>query len=139
MWGFHWVATRDSTTVRNHVFQAHKIVELEVMLYLLNDKVRRDFGSNGQNSVIKQTSDFIFIEPGVPHEVFNIGDGPRTAFVAALPLMNRTRPSTIPPNVDRRTNQTRRSCPQNSDGHSRMLRGRTQFCVSCIKEAGLIA
>ena len=61
---------------------AHIHDGFEVMLYIVEGKVRHDFGPNLQNSVINQTGDFIFIEPGVPHEVFNIGDGPLTAFVA---------------------------------------------------------
>ncbi len=61
---------------------AHIHDGFEVMLYIVQGNVRHDFGPNLQNSVVNQTGDFIFIEPGVPHEVFNIGDGPLTAFVA---------------------------------------------------------
>ena len=61
---------------------AHIHDGFEVMLYIVEGNVRHDFGPNLENSVLNQAGDFIFIEPGVPHEVFNIGDGPLTAFVA---------------------------------------------------------
>jgi uncharacterized RmlC-like cupin family protein len=32
--------------------------------------------------VINDAGDFIFIEPGVPHEVSNVGEGPVVAVVA---------------------------------------------------------
>jgi len=61
---------------------AHIHDGFEVMLYIVEGKVRHDFGPDLKHSVINETGDFIYIEPGIPHEVFNIGDGPLTAFVA---------------------------------------------------------
>jgi uncharacterized RmlC-like cupin family protein len=61
---------------------AHIHDGFEVMLYIVQGKVRHDFGPDLQYSVINEAGDFIYIEPGCPHEVFNIGDGPLIAFVA---------------------------------------------------------
>jgi uncharacterized RmlC-like cupin family protein len=44
--------------------------------------VKHTFGDGLSESVINEAGDFIYIRPGVPHEVFNIGDGPLVAFVA---------------------------------------------------------
>jgi uncharacterized RmlC-like cupin family protein len=62
---------------------AHIHVDLEVMLYIVEGRVRHEFGPGLKNSVENQAGDFIFIEPGVPHEVFNMSDTePVVAFVA---------------------------------------------------------
>jgi len=61
---------------------AHIHDGFEVMLYIVEGRVRHDFGPDLKYSVINEAGDFIYIEPGIPHEVFNIGDGPLTAFVA---------------------------------------------------------
>jgi uncharacterized RmlC-like cupin family protein len=61
---------------------AHIHDGFEVMLYIVEGKVRHDFGPDLKYSVVNEAGDFIYIEPGCPHEVFNIGDGPLTAFVA---------------------------------------------------------
>jgi uncharacterized RmlC-like cupin family protein len=61
---------------------AHIHDGFEVMLYIVQGKVRHDFGPDLQYSVVNEAGDFIYIEPGVPHEVFNIGDGQLVAFVA---------------------------------------------------------
>ncbi|MGI9626449.1 MAG: cupin domain-containing protein [Longimicrobiales bacterium] len=50
---------------------AHIHVEFEVMLYILEGSVRHEYGPNLRHSIDNQAGDFIFIEPGVPHEVFN--------------------------------------------------------------------
>ncbi len=64
------------------VAAAHIHVDFEVMLYILEGKVRHDYGRGLKHSVINEAGDFIFIEPGVPHEVYNIGAGPVVAVVA---------------------------------------------------------
>jgi uncharacterized RmlC-like cupin family protein len=56
------------------VAHAHIHVGFEVMLYILEGKVRHEFGTGLRQSVENQAGDFIFIEPGVPHEVFNMSD-----------------------------------------------------------------
>lgn len=62
---------------------AHIHVDFEVMLYIVEGRVRHAFGPGLKNVVENQAGDFIFIEPGVPHEVFNMSDSePVVAFVA---------------------------------------------------------
>ena len=61
---------------------AHIHDGFEVMLFIVQGRVRHDYGENLSKSVINEAGDFIYIEPGVPHEVFNIGDEPLIAFVA---------------------------------------------------------
>jgi uncharacterized RmlC-like cupin family protein len=53
---------------------AHIHVDFEVMLYILRGRVRHEYGSGLRNVVENEAGDFIFIEPGVPHEVFNMSD-----------------------------------------------------------------
>ena len=56
------------------VAAAHIHVGFEVMLYILQGRVRHEYG-DGLKQVVENTAgDFIFIEPGVPHEVFNASD-----------------------------------------------------------------
>jgi uncharacterized RmlC-like cupin family protein len=54
------------------VAYAHIHVGFEVMLYILEGRVRHEYGPGLQHSVENAAGDFIFIEPGVPHEVFNL-------------------------------------------------------------------
>ncbi len=56
------------------VAYAHVHVGFEVMLYILKGRVRHEFGDRLTQSVENGAGDFIFIEPGVPHEVFNLSD-----------------------------------------------------------------
>ena len=51
---------------------AHIHVDFEVMLYILQGRVRHEYGPDLQHVVENEAGDFIFIEPGVPHEVINI-------------------------------------------------------------------
>ena len=53
---------------------AHIHVDFEVMLYILEGRVRHEYGSELKFTVDHQAGDFIFIEPGVPHEVLNLSD-----------------------------------------------------------------
>ncbi len=53
---------------------AHIHVDFEVMLYILEGRVRHEFGPGLKKTVENQAGDFIFIEPGMPHEVFNVSD-----------------------------------------------------------------
>jgi uncharacterized RmlC-like cupin family protein len=65
------------------VAYAHIHVDFEVMLYILKGRVRHEFGRGLKKSVENKAGDFIFIEPGVPHEVFNVSDTEEVvAFVA---------------------------------------------------------
>src|SRR6185295_1297792 len=61
---------------------AHIHDGFEVMLFIVQGKVRHTYGEGLSNEVINEAGDFIYIKPGVPHEVFNIGDEPLIAFVA---------------------------------------------------------
>jgi uncharacterized RmlC-like cupin family protein len=56
------------------VAAAHIHVDFEVMLYILEGRVRHEYGDNLVKSVENGPGDFIFIEPGVPHEVCNVSD-----------------------------------------------------------------
>ena len=62
---------------------AHIHVDFEVMLYIVEGRVRHEYGPGLIKSIENKAGDFIFIEPGVPHEVFNMSDTePVVAFVA---------------------------------------------------------
>jgi uncharacterized RmlC-like cupin family protein len=65
------------------VASAHIHVGFEVMLYILQGRVRHEFGSALEHSVENEAGDFIFIEPGVPHEVFNVSDSEPVVAVVA--------------------------------------------------------
>jgi uncharacterized RmlC-like cupin family protein len=54
------------------VAYAHVHVGFEVMLYILSGRVRHEFGDHLKQTVENGPGDLIFIEPGVPHEVFNM-------------------------------------------------------------------
>lgn len=56
------------------VAAAHIHDGFEVMLYILEGRVRHEYGPGCRKVVENQAGDFIFIEPGVPHEVFNMSD-----------------------------------------------------------------
>jgi uncharacterized RmlC-like cupin family protein len=56
------------------VASAHIHVDFEVMLYILAGHVRHEYGPALERTLENQAGDFIFIEPGVPHEVFNMSD-----------------------------------------------------------------
>ena len=53
---------------------AHIHVDFEVMLYILEGRVRHEYGPGLKKTVENEAGDMIFIEPGVPHEVFNVSD-----------------------------------------------------------------
>ncbi|MBI1729482.1 cupin domain-containing protein [Candidatus Acetothermia bacterium] len=54
------------------VAYAHIHVDFEVMLYILKGRVRHHYGTSLKNVVDNEAGDFIFIEPGIPHEVTNL-------------------------------------------------------------------
>ena len=65
------------TSLRSHP------VDFEVILYIIEGKVRHEFGSGLKQVIENEAGDFIYIKPGVPHEVFNMSDTePVVAFVA---------------------------------------------------------
>jgi uncharacterized RmlC-like cupin family protein len=62
---------------------AHVHVDFEVMLYILQGRVRHEYGPDLRYAVEHAAGDFIYIEPGVPHEVLNLSDeDPVVAVVA---------------------------------------------------------
>src|SRR5712691_10428763 len=65
------------------VAAAHIHVGFELMLYILEGRVRHEYGDGLKQIVETTAGDFIFIEAGVPHEVFNLSDtDPVVAVVA---------------------------------------------------------
>lgn len=62
---------------------AHIHVDFEVMLYIVSGHVRHAYGPGLRQEVENEGGDFIYIEPGVPHEVYNTSDSePVVAIVA---------------------------------------------------------
>jgi uncharacterized RmlC-like cupin family protein len=53
---------------------AHIHVDFELMLYILEGRVRHEYGPGLKKVVENEAGDFIYIEPGVPHEVFNMSE-----------------------------------------------------------------
>ena len=65
------------------VAAAHIHVGFELILYILEGKVRHEFGEGCKQVLENQAGDFIYIKPGVPHEVFNLSQTePVVALVA---------------------------------------------------------
>ena len=62
---------------------AHIHVDFEVMLYILEGRVRHAYGPGLSQVVDNQTGDFIFIEPDVPHEVYNLSESAPVVAVVA--------------------------------------------------------
>lgn len=56
------------------VAKAHVHVGFELMLYILQGKVRHEYGPGLTKVVDNAAGDFIYIEAGVPHEVFNLSE-----------------------------------------------------------------
>lgn len=62
---------------------AHIHDGFDLMLYIMEGKVRHAFGQGLKKVLDNQAGDFIYIKPGVPHEVYNLSDcEPVVAFVA---------------------------------------------------------
>ncbi len=65
------------------VAYAHIHDGFELMLYILEGNVRHEFGDHLKKVLENKAGDFIYIKPGVPHEVFNMSKTePVVAFVA---------------------------------------------------------
>jgi uncharacterized RmlC-like cupin family protein len=65
------------------VAHAHIHDGFEVMLYILEGRVRHDYGRGLARSIENGAGDFIFIAPGVPHEVVNLSATERVIAVVA--------------------------------------------------------
>src|SRR5438552_15367099 len=65
------------------VAAAHVHVGFELILYSVEGKVHHEFGPGLKQVLENEAGDFIYIKPGVPHEVFNMSETePVVAFVA---------------------------------------------------------
>ena len=53
---------------------AHIHDGFEVILYILEGRVRHIYGDGLAKTVENKAGDFIYIKPGVPHEVYNLSD-----------------------------------------------------------------
>ena len=91
------------------VAYAHVHVDFEVMLYILAGRVRHEYGPKLEHSVENTAGDFIFIEPGVPHEVFNLS--PTEPVVAVVARSDASEWQNIV-NYDRRTGRVVERAPQ---------------------------
>ena len=56
------------------VAYAHIHVGFDLMLYILQGNVRHEYGEGLKQTLENTAGDFIYIEPGVPHEVYNMSD-----------------------------------------------------------------
>ena len=65
------------------VAYAHIHVGFELMLYILEGRVRHEYGPGLTHSIDNEAGDFIYIEPGVPHEVFNLSESEPVVAVVA--------------------------------------------------------
>ncbi len=65
------------------VAYAHIHDGFELMLYIVEGRVRHEFGDHLRKILENSAGDFIYIKSGVPHEVFNMSKTePVVAFVA---------------------------------------------------------
>ena len=63
-----------ATVAPGAVAYAHIHEGFELMLYIMKGNVRHIYGENLSKTIDNEAGDFIFIEPGVPHEVYNLSD-----------------------------------------------------------------
>ncbi|MEQ9403546.1 MAG: cupin domain-containing protein [Cyclobacteriaceae bacterium] len=56
------------------VAYAHIHDGFDLMLYILEGNVRHEYGHKLTKTLENTAGDFIYIKPGVPHEVFNMSD-----------------------------------------------------------------
>ena len=72
-----------ATVAPGAVAYAHIHDGFELMLYILEGQVRHIYGEKLQKTLDNEAGDFIYIEPGVPHEVYNISDSEPVVAVVA--------------------------------------------------------
>ena len=72
---------------------AHIHVDFELMLYILQGRGRHVYGPGLRKAVENEAGDFIYIEPGVPHEVFNLSQTEPVVAVVAPPTPTSGRTS----------------------------------------------
>jgi uncharacterized RmlC-like cupin family protein len=71
------------------VAAAHIHVGFEVGLYILAGQVKHCFGKGLRQELVNGAGDFIFIKPGVPHEVYNMSDAEPVIAVVARTSPNQ--------------------------------------------------
>jgi uncharacterized RmlC-like cupin family protein len=71
------------------VAKAHIHVGFEVGLYIISGQVEHHYGPNLTQRLVNGTGDFIFIEPGLPHEVYNLSDSEPVIAVVARTSPNQ--------------------------------------------------
>jgi len=65
------------------VIPAHLHIDFETMIYILEGRVRHEYGEGCELVMENRAGDFLFIKPGVPHEVINLSDSePAVAVIA---------------------------------------------------------
>lgn len=91
-----------ATVAPGAVAYAHIHDGFELMLYIMQGKVRHIYGENLEKTIDNEAGDFIYIEPGVPHEVYNLSDSEPVIAVVARSDANEWE-NIIPYPSDRRT------------------------------------
>lgn len=81
--GAHALSMNVATIPPGGVARAHIHDGFEVMLYILEGRVRHDYGPGLARTIENEAGDFIFIAPGVPHEVVNLSVTERVVAVVA--------------------------------------------------------
>lgn len=72
-----------ATVAPGAVAYAHIHDGFELMLYIMQGEVRHIYGEKLEHTLDNKAGDFIYIEPGVPHEVYNLSEtDPVVAVVA---------------------------------------------------------
>ena len=72
-----------ATVAPGAIAYAHIHDDFELMLYILQGNVRHIYGENLEQTIENEAGDFIYIEPGVPHEVYNMSDSEPVVAVVA--------------------------------------------------------
>jgi len=72
-----------ATVAPGAIAYAHIHQDFELMLYILQGNVRHIYGENLEKTIDNEAGDFIYIEPGVPHEVYNLSDSDPVVAVVA--------------------------------------------------------
>ena len=65
------------------VAYAHIHDGFDLMLYILEGNVRHEYGHKLSKTIDNSAGDFIYIKPGVPHEVFNLSESEPVVAVVA--------------------------------------------------------
>ena len=72
-----------ATVAPGAIAYAHIHDGFELMLYIMQGEVRHIYGENLEHSIDNRAGDFIYIEPGVPHEVYNLSESEPVVAVVA--------------------------------------------------------